>query len=82
MDRQQRIISMIVEVVRDSTGREIELGPEDRIIESGLLDSLSMVNLVVVLQREFDVDIEVSDLDEKTFGSAASIDAFVEAQQG
>ena len=61
MEHQQRIIDMIVDVVRESTGREIELGAEDRIIEAGLLDSLSMVNLVVALQREYDVDIEITD---------------------
>ena len=81
MELQQQVIELIVKVVRESTGREIELGAEDRIIATGLLDSLSMVNLVVALQREFDIDVEITDLDEGTFGSAASIATFVEERR-
>lgn len=82
MELPQKIVGLIVKVVRESTGREIELGTEDRIIATGLLDSLSMVNLVVALQREFDIDVEITDLDEATFGSPASIAEFVRQRVG
>ena len=78
----ERIVGLIQKVVQDSTGRTIQIAGEDRIVEQGLLDSLSMVNLVVVLQSEFDVDIGVTDLNEVTFASPASIAAFVRQQRG
>ena len=73
MDIQPQVAQLINQVIRESTGREIEVTPEDRLIESGMLDSLSMVNLVMALQRDFDVDLEINDLNEETFGSVVSI---------
>lgn len=73
MELTERIAGLIAQVVLQSTGREVKVGMQDRIIEMGLLDSLSMVNLVLELQREFDIDIDVADLDENTFGSPTSI---------
>ena len=73
MDLQRQIAQLITQIIRESTGREVEVTPEDRLIESGMLDSLSMVNLVMALRADFDVDLEVTDLTEETFASVASI---------
>jgi acyl carrier protein len=77
MDLQRQIAHLITLIIRESTGREVEVTPEDRLIESGMLDSLSMVNLVMALRTDFDVDLEVNDLTEETFASVASIAALV-----
>jgi acyl carrier protein len=77
MDLQRQIAQLITLIIRESTGREVEVTPEDRLIESGMLDSLSMVSLVMALRTDFDVDLEINDLNEETFGSVASIAALV-----
>ncbi len=82
MDLQQEIIALINRVVRDSTGREVDVQPDDRIIETGLLDSLSMVNLVMALQAEMQVDLDINDMNETTFGSPVAIAALVAERRG
>jgi len=82
MSTDQRVAELIGKVILESTGRALQVGVDDRIIETGLLDSLSMVNLVMALQQEFDIDVGINDLDEQTFGSPASIAAMVEHRRG
>jgi len=81
-DMVAQVVALIEKVVLDSTGRQIQVTGDQRIIDQGILDSLSMVNLVVVLQDAFDVDIGVTDLNEVTFATPASIAAFIVAQRG
>ncbi len=73
MDIQPQVTQLINQVILESTGREVAVTADDRLIESGMLDSLSMVNLVMALQRDFDVDLDINDLNEETFGSVVSI---------
>ena len=74
---QQQIIVLVTRVILESTGREVEVSPDDRLIDDGLLDSLSMVNLVMALQAEFDVNLDINDINEVGFGSAAAITELV-----
>ncbi len=82
MPDQATVITLINRVILESTGREVDVQPDDRIIESGLLDSLSMVNLVMALQAEFDVTLDINDMDEANFGSPAALTELIVARQG
>ena len=77
MNIQPQVIQIINRVILESTGREVDVAADDRLIETGILDSLSMVNLVMELQRQFDIDLDINDLNEQAFGSAGSIAALV-----
>ncbi len=68
-----RLTALVTKVILESTGRKVTPRPADRLIEGGLLDSLSMVNLVIALQSEFAVQLEVADLNEENFGSIEAI---------
>lgn len=46
---------------------------EEDLIDSGLLDSLSLVQLMVALEEEFDIRIEPEDLDFEDYRSVRSI---------
>ena len=81
MTLELQVAQLIQEVILESTGREVTVAAEDRIVETGLLDSLSMVNVVMALQRTFDVDVDITDLNEETFGSAASIATLVRSRK-
>jgi acyl carrier protein len=48
------------------------------LIESGLLDSLALVELLFALEREFGVAIALEELDIDTFRSVRRIGAFVD----
>ena len=50
------------------------------LFESGVLDSLAFVELLLQLEREFGVTTSVDDLDVETFKSIANIAEFVRAR--
>jgi len=51
------------------------------LIESGLLDSLALVELLFALEREFSVAIALEELDIDTFRSVRRIGEFVDGLQ-
>ena len=52
------------------------------LFESGVLDSLAFVELLLQLEREFGVTTSVDDLDVATFRSISAIADFVESRGG
>jgi methoxymalonate biosynthesis acyl carrier protein len=55
--------------------------PSDKtdLIQSGLLDSLALVELLLELERDFGVSIPLQDLDIENFRTVERIGAFVES---
>ena len=49
------------------------------LIDSGLLDSLALVELLFALEREFGVTIPLEELDIETFRTVRSIAGYVDA---
>ena len=56
--------------------------PDMDLFETGVLDSLAFVELLLQLEREFGVTTSVDDLDVATFRSIAAIADFVHARAG
>jgi D-alanine--poly(phosphoribitol) ligase subunit 2 len=52
------------------------------LFETGVLDSLAFVDLLLHLEREFGVTTSVSDLEPERFASIARIAAFVASRNG
>jgi acyl carrier protein len=50
---------------------------ETDLIDSGLLDSLVLVELLLHLEEEFDIDVTVADLNIEDFRTVRSIGTFV-----
>jgi acyl carrier protein len=55
---------------------------ETDLIATGLLDSLALVDLLVQLEQEFDVQINLDDLEIDNFRSVRNIAAFIHRQRG
>lgn len=68
-----RLTKLVSRVIQESTGRVVNPKPDDALIASGVLDSLSMVNLVIALQGEFSVELDTGDLNEQSFGSVRAM---------
>jgi acyl carrier protein len=49
---EPKIMSLVVRVIRESSGREVALLHEDALISTGYLDSMTMVSLIIELQTE------------------------------
>jgi acyl carrier protein len=71
-DLQQRVVEVMVQ--------KMHLAPppvDADLFETGYLDSLSFVSLLVHIEEEFGVQIDLKDLDLNRFQSIASIAAFI-----
>jgi acyl carrier protein len=55
--------------------------PETDLIDTGLLDSLALVELLFALEREFDVRIPLEELDIESFRSVAQIGELVDGMK-
>lgn len=56
--------------------------PDTDLVEAGILDSLTFVNLLVHLEQEFGMEVSLDDLDIDNFCSIAKIADFVMRQAG
>lgn len=72
IDRVQRLF---VETLNTSAP-----SPDADLIDSGILDSLALVELLFALEREFGVAIPLEELDIDTFRTVSSIAEFVDGR--
>jgi acyl carrier protein len=78
---QEEILALINRTIEEATGRNLGVPLEARLIQDGLLDSLSIVNLVFSIQTTYGVEVDVTEIDEENFGSVASIARLVAARR-
>lgn len=62
--------------------RSTPLGADDELLESGLLDSLGVMQLVWFLEEEFGVQVPPEDVTLEHFRSVARIAAYLESSGG
>jgi D-alanine--poly(phosphoribitol) ligase subunit 2 len=63
-------------LIRDALSVDVPNGDTD-LIDSGLLDSLALVTLIVEIEDEFEVELPLDDFDLDQFRSVARIAAFL-----
>jgi acyl carrier protein len=76
---------VVVERVLRLFGDELSIdvaSPTTDLIETGLLDSLALVELIAAIEQEFQVDLALDTLEIDVFRSVESIAAFVERLPG
>ena len=66
------------ELLHDS--RETPLQDEDQLIESGIIDSLGIMTLLVFLEEKFSLQISGEELIPENFGSIAAISNLIDRQ--
>ena len=69
----------VVGIFRDQLAIEIPAHDTD-LIDSGLLDSLAMVSLIVQIEAEFGFAVAIDELDIEDFRSAGKIAAYIDRQ--
>lgn len=70
---KEQILSILSEVLPN-----IDFTASDRLVDDGILDSISIVTLVSELSMEFDVEFDLDQLEPKNLNS---IDAIVQTVQ-
>lgn len=75
-DPARELEDRLLRRVHESFGIVIP-SPDVDLLESGLVDSLTFVELLVLVEREFGVGVELAELDLDDFRSVRRITAFV-----
>lgn len=75
-----RVGLVVSQVILESKGAVVQLGPEDPIFGAGPLDQKDQAHLVLRLQGEFDVTLDVGAHDCHAVRSVAAITALVAAR--
>jgi acyl carrier protein len=78
MDQRRRVREFVQEKVRFVNQRDIDLDDHQSILLSGLLNSLSMVEVILFIEREFGVDIATGDIQIEDFDTVDSICALLD----
>ncbi len=66
------------EMLHDS--RETPISDEDQLIESGIIDSLGIMTLLVFLEEKFSLQISGDELIPENFGSITAISDLIDRQ--
>jgi len=67
----------LLKVLQKVTNQPLNIGDEDSLFESGLLDSFALPDLVTGLEEEFSLKGPGSDLNPRKFDSIARIESYL-----
>jgi acyl carrier protein len=67
----------LLKVLQKVTTEPLNIGDEDSLFESGLLDSFALPDLVSGLEEEFSFKVPDADLNPRKFDSIARIEAYL-----
>jgi acyl carrier protein len=77
MPPDPRVCERIARLIRESVGVEVPSHDTD-LIESGLIDSLSLVSLLAEIEREFGFELPLDTLEVDDFRTVEAAAAYVE----
>jgi len=69
--------SKIVAIIRQVAGQPVDPSPEQSLFESGMLDSFTLTDLVLELEKQFSIRIPDSDMTPRRFDSVARIENYL-----
>ena len=72
MNKEIKLKAFIQELLADY-GEEKEIGDNDLLVTSGLLDSQAVLRMVVFLEDEFGVDLSEQEFDQNDFDSLTNL---------
>jgi D-alanine--poly(phosphoribitol) ligase subunit 2 len=79
---QKTIHAKIVELAKDLGHDARNLGYNDEIPASGLLDSPALMELIIWCEREFGIEIEQDELTLDNFGTIEAMAAYIQGARG
>lgn len=59
-------------------GRNVQIDPDKSLISSGLLDSLTLLQLIAYLEEKFNISVDDSEMNSGNFQTIRIMTAFVE----
>lgn len=71
------IEKIVVSSIQQATGIEMEIANDVSLIDGGILDSMSIVSLVQMLQSELNVELDFADITVENFDSVNALVPFL-----
>ena len=78
---KQQIHDIMAQFIQQASGWDDDIDDTMSLINGGLIDSLTMVNVVVALQKSFKIEIAVTEISIDNFDTLAAIYDFVCAKK-
>ena len=72
--------SRIAGIIHRVSKQPVNVGPDESLFDSGLLDSFALPEVVTALEQEFGIKVPDSDLTPRKFESIASIERYIESR--
>jgi acyl carrier protein len=77
MDRRAKVVEMVKMIAKT----DIEPLPDQSLVDSGLLDSFELLDLVGEIQKVFEINIPDSELQPANFDSISRIELYLETHR-
>lgn len=75
------IIDALISYIRDETGHTGAIGPDDDLLQAGVLDSFNIVSLALFAQDKFGVELEGEDLVRDNLARLSALAALIERRR-
>jgi acyl carrier protein len=79
-DLRDRVSLLVAQVILETSGRCVELKPDEPLFEKGYLESVDLAHLVLRLQSELDVALDPAEAQPRTLRSIDAITRLVAAR--
>ena len=82
---QTEIISRVRSFIQENflyMHSDFQLGDDDRLLEKGVMDSMSIVEMIAFVESEFGVQAMEDEISEANFGSLSGIARFIGDKRG
>ncbi len=76
-DVMEIVKNILIGILKDASGLDIELTEDQSLIDAGIIDSLSIVKLIKVLQDTFNIEIYAGDITLDNFDTIRVISNFI-----
>ena len=76
----QELQTYLLQTVAAAKQTIVELKPEDSFMDKGILDSLSLLDFIVFIEKRYGIKIPGEEIVPETFGSLAAVTAYLESR--
>lgn len=75
-------IQQLIDYIRNETGYTGAIGPDDDLLDAGVLDSFNIVSLAMFAQERFEVEFDGEDLVRDNLARLSALVALVQRRRG
>ena len=80
MQNKDELLEVVIGIIKQNLDSTQEISPDEQLLESGLIDSLSILQIYLAIQSETGADLDVGDITEETFATAQTITNLVDSR--